>query len=117
MDLDMTKNLLRPHPFNYDTDSISEILDEFLFGLLQKFEYVGQPVVYEKFWCPVGWVHHLETNIGIGMKSLKAMVLILGVDKPLLMSQELCFLFAASFYAKNVLQSTRLVHRSNIFLI
>jgi hypothetical protein len=65
MDLHMKKNQLRPHPFNYDTESIREILDEFLFCLLEKLERVGQPVIYETFGCPVGWVHHLETNIGV----------------------------------------------------
>jgi hypothetical protein len=38
MDLDMKKNLLRPQFFNYETESISKILDEFLFCYIKNFE-------------------------------------------------------------------------------
>jgi hypothetical protein len=102
MDLDMMKNQLRPHLFNQDTESISKILDEFLFGLLKKFESVGQPVVGKMFVCPMGRVHHLETYIGVRLKSFNVMILILSVHKQLLMSYKLPLLLATSFYAKKV---------------
>jgi hypothetical protein len=112
----MMKNSLRPHLFNHDTESISKILDELLFGLLKKFERVGQPVVDETLMCPVGWVNHLVTNSGVRMKSIDTMILILSVPKHLALSYKL-FLLAACFYAKNVVRTTGfgLVHRSNIF--
>jgi hypothetical protein len=85
--------------------------------LLKKFERFSQPVVHETFVCPISRVHHLETNIGVRLKSLNAMIFILSVQKHLSMSYQLLLLLAASFYAKKVVQSTRLVHRRNLFRI
>jgi hypothetical protein len=116
MDLEMKKNQLLPHLFNYDTEMISKILDKLHFGLLEKMERVGQPLVDETFGCPVGWVHHLSTNSDIRFKFLDSMIQILSVLQHLSVCYKLSHLLADWFYAKNVVQNTGFV-RLGIFCL